>query len=228
MFRREFLTILVICLVVLLFAGELYAQPNPAFYGDAGAEIDGTYIVTIKKIEISQDGTTWVTLGEKECSFNIASGDVGASIGNYISNSSVPTGTYTRLRITQSRMITIKGRSGNVGGNYYYTTTSAGRVNGFYKAGSVATGGWPPVDYEAVSFQVPADAQGQAGETLEISGDNMIITKDLSSNPIVIRKGQAKAMMISFNTQNMIGFEAAGPVDYVFYPMAPQQSYSEE
>ncbi len=98
---------------------------------------------------------------------------------------------------------------------------------GGFKAGSVAVAGWPPADYEAVAFQVPADAQGQPGETLEISGDDMIITKDLSSSPIVITEGETKAMALSFNTQSMIGFEAAG-ADYIFYPMAPQQTYSEQ
>lgn len=190
---------LLVLIVIGLIKTDIYAQPNPAFYGDAGSEVDGTYTVTMKKIEISEDGSTWVTLGEQTQSFNIASGSAGASIGSYISNSSVPVGTYNYLRITQSRTITIKGRSGDQNGNYYYTTTSQGKVSGFYKA----------------------------GETLVISGNDMIITKDQSSNPIVISEGQTKSMAISFNTESMIGFEAAGS-DYIFYPMAPQESYSEE
>lgn len=226
--RLKRLSIYLLILIPMgLAKSQLYAQPNPAFYGDAGSEVDGTYTVTIKKMEISQDGTTWVTLGESEQSFNIASKSAGASIGSYISNFSIPVGTYNYLKVTLSRTITIKGRSGNQGGNYYYTTTSAGQANGFYKAGSVAASSWPPNDYEDVSFQVPDNAQGGAGETLAISGDDMIVTKDLSSTPIVIAEGQTKSMIISFNTKEMIGFEAVGS-DYIFYPMAPQQSYSEE
>jgi hypothetical protein len=54
----------------------------------------------------------------------------------------------------------------------------------------------------------------------------MIITKDMSATPIVINKGQSKAMSISFNTASMIGFQTSG-ADYIFFPMAPQQTYSE-
>jgi len=85
------------------------AQPNPTFYGNAGSEVNGTYTITIKKIEISQDGSNWVTIGEGSRSFNIASGRVGAQIGSYASNSSIPSGTYRYVRNTLSRTITIKG-----------------------------------------------------------------------------------------------------------------------
>ncbi|HIC92098.1 MAG TPA: hypothetical protein EYP21_08605 [Syntrophaceae bacterium] len=216
--------------IIFIFSGIIlsticqysYAQPNPAFYGDAGSEVSGTYTITIKKIEISQDGSTFITVGEGDLTFNIAGGSAGATIGNYVTNSSIPPGTYTTIRITLSRTITIKGRSGNQGGNYYYTTTSAGQVSGFYKAGSVAVGSWPPGDYAAVSFQVPSDAEGEAGETLEIIGDDMRTTKDFV-NPIVVKAGETQTISISFNTQRMIGFEAAGP-NYIFYPMPPEES----
>lgn len=204
--------------IILFIASQyIYAQqPNPDFYGGAGKEVSGTYIVTIKKMEISQDGNTFITIGDREMSFNIASGDVGNSIGNYVSNSSLPAGTYTTMRITLSRTITIKGQGEN-SGNIYYTTTRNGTTSGdFYKATT------DPTQYEAVSFQVPAEAQGGADEVMEIIGDDMRVTKDFV-NPIVVTKGATQSISVSFNTQRMIGFESAG-ADYFFYPMPPEQS----
>jgi hypothetical protein len=231
--RLRKLSFLLVFLIIGITKNKIYAQPNPAFYGDAGSEVNGTYTVTIKKIEISKDGTNWVTLGEKTQSFNIASQSIGATIGSYISNTSIPIGTYNYLKITQSRTITIKGRSDDqdptAGVLYYYTSTQNGTFNGFYKAGST-TSAWdnnnPPSDYEAVAFQVPADAEGGSGETLVISGNDMIVTKDLTSNPIIINEGENKSMVVSFNTQSMIGFESAD-TGYLFYPMPPQENYSE-
>lgn len=226
--KKYTFSILIFSLAVLFECGAVFAQ-SADFTGSAGSDISGTYTVIMKRVEISTDGTSWVTLGDTQTSFNIASGDAGATIGTFISNASIPVGTYTRLRATQSRRITIKGRSGAQGGNYYYTTTANGihSGSGMYLAGAVAVASWPPADYEGVDFQVPADATGQPGETLVISGDDMIMTKDLSGDPIVISEGATLPMSLSFDTQNMIGFQSVGSGNYIFFPMAPRQTYAD-
>jgi len=102
----------------------------------------------------------------------------------------------------------------------YYTSTqngTAGTNPVFYKAATNAA------EYEAVSFQVPAEAQGSFGETLVISGDDLISTVSFPT-PMVISEGQNVSMGVSFNTQSMIGFESAGEGDYLFYPMPPVQT----
>jgi len=134
-----------ILLLVSSIKTRVYADsgPNPLFTGNAGSEVSGTYTITIKKMEISTDGNTWVTLGESTQDFNIAGYSIGDSVGSYISNNSIPAGTYNYLRITQSRTMTIKGRSGDqdsgAGVLYYYTSTQNGAFNGFYKAGSTTS-----------------------------------------------------------------------------------------
>ncbi len=225
LFAYLVLIMIVVCMNNLL----IYAQEYD-FLGDAG---DGTYTVTMKKVEISQDNSTWVTLAEGEKSFNIASKAVGETIDSYISNVAVPAGTYNYLRITQSRTITIQGQGSN-GGTTYYTTTQNGKDPGgtFYKAITDAEciGGDCVVsgEYEAVPFQVPADASSSIpGETLTISGDDMIIVKDMTSTPLVFVKGQSKSMSLSFKTASMIGFKNVGG-NIIFFPMPPQQIYSEE
>lgn len=209
---------LMVC-VFWVTVGVYADPPNPTFYGDAGSEVSGTYTVTIKKIEISQDGSNWVTIGEGNKSFNIASGDAGTQIGSYASNSSIPAGTYRYIRNTLSRTMIIKGQADS-GGTTYYTSTqngTAGTNPTFYKAST------DPNQYEAVSFQVPADAEAGSGETLVISGDDMISTKSFPT-PMVINAGQTVSMGVSFNTKSMIGFQSAEGGGYIFYPMPPAQT----
>lgn len=210
-------------IIIFVISQYLHAQPNPLFYGDAGG---GTYSVTMKKMEISKDGTNFVTIGEGDMAFDMASGSVGASIGNYVSNSSIPAGTYTTFRATMSRTQNIKGQ-GDYLATTYYTTTQNGTAGDFYKAitdaecvggDCVASG-----EYEAVTFEVPADAEGEAGETLEIIGADMRTTKAFG-NPIVVGEGTSQTISVSFNTASMIGFEEADPGEYIFYPMPPEES----
>lgn len=227
MFRRNNTLIMLIVAMTFMFMPGGYAQ-NPDFRGAAGDSVDGQYTITIRKIEISQDGTSWITLAESDQSFNIASVAIGQSMGSYLNVSNVSVGTYTRLRVTLSRTMTIKGRTLNPqAGNYYYTTTQNGQTAGFNNAGVSAV--LPlPANYEAVTFQVPADAQeSQADVSMQISGDNMIMTENISDDPIVISEGQVQDMFVSFNTDNMVGFEQAGP-NYIFYPLPPEENFADE
>lgn len=152
--------------------------------------------------------------------FNIASGDAGDTMGNYLSNSSIPAGTYTKFRVTLSRTQTIKGQ-GSYLGTTYYTTTQNGTVEQggttFYKATT------DPTKYEGVSFKVPADAECEADEVLEIIGDDMRVTKSFAT-PLVINEGETQTISLSFNTKEMIGFEAIGGGEFIFYPLPPQES----
>lgn len=129
------------------------------------------------------------------------------------------------------RTINIKGQ-GDHGGDTYYTTTQ----NGSFEPGSGMEFYYATTDendYEVVPFKVPDDAEGQPGETMTLTETDMIITKDISSNPIVIGEGQTKGMVLSFKTASMIGFEEnegdpQNPNRYMFFPMPPQSTYSEE
>jgi len=95
----------------------------------AWAIVRGTptvYRVTVRKIEISKDGgVTWVTLGSGDMTFNIASVNAGAVVGNYISNTNVEAGTYNKMRATVSRTFTVRGNilqdAGANAGNRLYT-----------------------------------------------------------------------------------------------------------
>ena len=55
----------------------------------------------------------------------------------------------------------------------------------------------------------------------------MIMTENISDDPLVIQEGMTQSMYVSFNTANMIGFELAG-ANYLFYPMPPEENYADQ
>jgi hypothetical protein len=83
------------------------------------------YEVTLKKVEFSTDnGATYVTLVEKDLTFNIAAANAGALVGNYVTGAGLPLGTYNRMRITVSCSMRLKAETQNL--NITYRTTDAG------------------------------------------------------------------------------------------------------
>ncbi len=219
--------------IFFLSATNAFCQ-SPDFKGNAGSGVAGTYTITMKKLEISIDGTAWITLGENTQNFNIASASVGSSLGTYVNNNNVPGGTYTKIRMTISRTIVFKGRSGLQGGFYYYTTTDKGKSGDFYVAGNATA--WNSVNnqpagivvgaYASNSIKVPDDATAAAGETMDLTSTDMIITKTLSS-AITIGEGATVNSSMSFDTQSMIGFQGTAP-NPIAYPMPPKSTCSED
>lgn len=192
--------IAMVVMVIGMSAAICIAQePTPDFTGPA--EI---YNVTLRKIEISQDGNTWITLGEGDKTFSIADANVGETIGNYVSGAILPEGTYTKLRVTVYKYFTIKGY-GTSGGTTYYTTsqtwTDPNTGDTFGLASTDIN------DYDMGNFAIP-----------NISGDNKISTENIN---IEVKKGVSTKLRIKFDTQNMVGFEDVGGGTIIFYPMPP-------
>ncbi len=227
--------IIILNIGLCLVAFNIYADSCPAvlsamadFCGSAEGEKGGEYGITLKKIEISTDGTNFVTLGENTgTTINIASMNVGTTFQSFVSNANIPAGTYTHLRITMSRTMTIKG-VGQDSGTYYYTSQAIGQSNGFWIAASCPAwnvnqpgGGCP--SYDAVSFDMPDDSVNNPGpgETIEFinGGQDARITKTLPS-PITVVEGSPVTLRIKFHTQGMIGFNGTAP-NYIFYPLPP-------
>lgn len=94
------------------------------------------YRVTVRRIEISKDGgTTWVTVGSGDLTFNIASANAGAVVGTYVSNATVDAGTYNKMRATISRTYTLRGSivqdaGANNGTRFYTSANGATQVAG--------------------------------------------------------------------------------------------------
>lgn len=206
-----------------------------SFCGAAGGEIGGQYMITIKKIELSTDGTNFITVGESNgTTFNIANMSAGSDFQSFVSNETIPAGTYNYLRITMSRTITFKGMGQNAG-TYYYTSNATGTSpNPPYFPLAASCASWnvnqPGAgcdSYDAVSINIPDDAvtHHAPGETLEFvnGGQDVRIKRELAS-PIVITEGENGSLQIKFYTQGMIGFSGSGP--YAIFPMPPIQELS--
>lgn len=223
--------VMIIGVVRFVFADSCPVSGLADFCGSA----DGQYTVTLKKIEFSTDGVNFITIGESSgTSFNIASMNVGSDFQSFISNKSIPAGTYNYIRITMSRTISFKGRTTEkVNGNYYYTSQATGTSSHYpYFPIAASCSTWPPSGgcpaYGAVSIHVPDDAveHHASGETMEFvnNGQDERITRKLSP-PIVVAEGQPVTLRIKFYTQGMIGFsEELG--NYTVFPMPPVQELS--
>jgi hypothetical protein len=218
--------------------GMAFAQNCPAamadFCGDAGDAVGGRYSMTFKKFEISQDGTNFVTIGEGDTDINIADINVGSSFGAFASNTDIPAGTYTHMRITLARQQTLKGRSADqdptAGELYYYTTDDKGPAGPFHLAG-IATG-WDAANnlpiggdaaYEAIGFDMPDDAADHAppGESMQLTATDMIVTTTLPV-ALTIDATSNETLVFKPHTGNMIGFSAVGGGQYAWMPMPPQ------
>lgn len=199
----------------------VYAGPGDSnnFYGNA----DGTYIVTISKIEISQNNSTWITLGEGAQVFNIASLTVGTDFSNYVSNTSITAGTYKYVRVTVSRTIQIKG-SGTNSGNVYYTTAATVSLGG----GSlgVASAANDNTNYATSTIVIPSSASSpDPDEVLQVSGDNLIVTRTLDESFTVTSGGGS--LRITFATQISIEFDPDdSPGNTIFWPIPPSMTFN--
>lgn len=81
--------------------------------------------VTLKKVEFSSDnGTAWVTLVERDLTFNIAAKNAGELVGSYVTGGSLPLGPgntpvrYNRMRITVSCTMTFQAETPHLGITY--------------------------------------------------------------------------------------------------------------
>ncbi len=124
----------------------LSLPPCEAASGDA----DGTYTVTVTKIELSTDGTNFITVFDGSSAINIASVTAGAQAAGLVSGAAVPPGTYTTVRTTIGANLLIKGYI-NIGGTTFYTNNDS---DGFGSAAGNDNQNQP--DYAISTFAVPA------------------------------------------------------------------------
>lgn len=212
--------IFVFAVIVLMMtqAGSVLARPGQAgnFYGNAT-----TYRVTVSKVETSQDSSTWITLGEGVQEFDIAAVNAGAQVGSYVSNRSIPAGTYRYMRITVSRTMIVNG-TGATGGVTYYTTANTVNVG---TGGALGLGSANQANQANATIIIPAEASSpDPRETVTISGNNLISTATLPEPFTVVEGGGT--LSINFNTQRTIEFDVNDSAlpNPAFYPRPPDIS----
>ena len=150
----------------------------------ASSDADGTYTVTITKLEVSKDsGATFITVFSGSQAINIAAADAGAVAAGLVSGAAMETGTYDRVRVTLASDLLVKGFRNTGGGTTDYTNgTSFNTV----------AGNDPGGDYAVSTLTVPEENRVQT----------------FTGYSIVVQPGGSSQVTITFNTTGVI---IAGP-----------------
>lgn len=166
---------------VVLWAGVTLCVMMRA--GDAAAasgNADGTYTVTITKVEVSQDsGTTYTTIFSGSQDINIASVNAGAVAAGLANGVTVDSGTYNRVRVTIGSTLQLKGYVNN-GATTIFTDGSTFSTNG-------AAADTPGGTYAVSTFTIPADSRVSVNTT-----------------SINIQQGGSPTVAVAFDTSGVI------------------------
>ena len=177
-----------VALVVVCWAAGLVGGVEAA-----SSDADGTYTVTITKVEASKDGgTTYATIFTGSQDINIASVSAGAVAAGLASGAVLDVGTYTIVRVTIGATLRAKGYVNNAGNTVYTnggTDGSASSTNG----GVLNT---PGSDYAISTYTIPA-----ANRTNTTSG--------LS---IVVQVGTSPTCTVKFDTSGVLSVVGGGIV----------------
>ncbi len=161
----------------------------------ASSDADGTYTVTMTKIEISTDGSAFVTVFSGSSAVNIASASAGATVAGLVSGASVPPGTYNTVRVTLGANLLVKGYR-NISSRTYYTQGGTD-TNGFTSvAGDDQASSQS--NYTISTFTIPAGnrlntltipsftvKEGGAPNTVNVSFDTSGVITEVNSAPSV-------------------------------------------
>jgi hypothetical protein len=147
---------------------------------------DGTYTVTITKIELSKDsGATYTTVFEGSSAVNIAAVNAGAVAAGLVSGKALDPGAYNAIRVTLGSDLLVKGYINNGAGTDY--------TDGTTFSNNSAANDTPGTDYAISTFTIPS---------------NQLVQTDTSTFSMVLKEGSASTATVSFNTATVI---IAGP-----------------
>lgn len=152
----------------------------------ASGDADGTYTVTVTKIEMSKDaGTTYTTVFSGSQAINIASASAGATAAALVSGVALAPGTYTHVRVTNGATLSVKGYV-NISGSTWYT--DGGTDSGAFSQNS-GVSDTPGSDYAVSTFTIP-----EANRTNTDTGLSIAVTAG----------GAAKTCNVSFDTSGVV------------------------
>ena len=168
---------------VLVAAGEAWA---------ASGDADGTYTVTITKIELSKDsGSTFTTVFEGSQAVNLRAVNAGAVAAGLVSGVTLEQGTYNTVRTTIGQNLLLKGYVNNAGaGTSIYTD---GGTDGAAFTAVAGLDNTTAADYSISTFSIPAASQ----------------TSTLGGFSIAVQPGAAHTVTVKFDTAGVIT-QAAG------------------
>lgn len=163
---------------VLVAAGEVWAVS-----GDA----DGTYTVTITKIELSKNGgANFTTVFEGSQAVNLRAVNAGAVAAGLVSGMTLEQGTYDTVRTTIGQNLLLKGYVNNAGaGTSIYTN---GGTDGAAFTTLAGLDNTTAADYSIATFTIPAASR----------------TQSFGGFSIAVQPGQAHTVTVTFGTAGVI------------------------
>ena len=163
---------------VLVAAGDVWAVS-----GDA----DGTYTVTVTKIELSKNGgASFTTVFEGGQAVNLRAVNAGAVAAGLVSGQALEQGTYNTVRTTIGQNLLLKGYVNNAGaGTSIYTD---GGTDGAAFTTLAGLDNTTAADYSISTFSIPAASQ----------------TSTLGGFSIAVQPGEAHTVTVKFDTAGVI------------------------
>ena len=159
----------------------------------ASGDADGTYTVTITKVEASKDGgTTYTTIFSGSQDINIASVNASTVAAGLASGAVLDVGTYDTIRVTIGSTLRAKGFVNNAGNTVYTnggTDGSASSTNG-------GVSNAPGADYAVSTYTIPA-------------ANRTNITSGLS---LVVQIGKSPTCTVKFDTSGVLSVVGGGVV----------------
>lgn len=143
----------------------------------ASGDADGTYSVTITRIEVSTDGgSTYTTIFSGSQAVNIASVSAGATVAGLANGVSLEAGTYNVVRVTLGSTLLLKGYVNN-GATTIFTN---GGTDGAGFSTNTSAANTPGSTYAISTFTIP-----EASRTATITGLSIVLVKDANTTVTV-------------------------------------------
>ena len=123
----------------------------------ASGDADGTYTVTVTKVEMSKNGgATYMTIFEGSQSINIAAANAGAVAAGLASGVTLEPGTYDTVRTTIGATMQFKGFVNNDNGtDTLYTDGGTEDGLGASTSNNAGVLNTPAADYAASTYTIP-------------------------------------------------------------------------
>ena len=136
----------------------------------ASGDADGTYTVTVTKVELSKDGgTTYTTIFEGSQSINIAAANAGAVAAGLASGVVLEPGTYDAVRTTIGATMQFKGYVNNDNGtDTLYTDGGTETGSGESTSNNAGVLNTPGADYAASTYTIPVINRTETDTSLSL------------------------------------------------------------
>ena len=217
---------------VIAAAFLFFAQNASAFTSVMGGTLatPTVYEITITKVEFKNSNNVYVTFFSGSVPFDIASANPGGAVGAIGQSSTLPSGTYTEMRITFSRTFGIVGSVADAGNGQPARTDTGNPAN--QTQGAVTNiGVAKPGAGTATKQSIPIPSGASVTTILtnnnmeEVAGNQIRFTVPSSFSFTISEENAVMPdLKMNFDVTNSIEFLGTAPGAAVVIPLPPDVS----